>query len=43
MEKRKIRMYFPVDKAFTEGVEEYLLDCKGRNLKCSTINHCAQL
>ncbi len=39
MEKRKMKMCFPVDKTFAEGVEEYILDCKGRNLREGTINH----
>ena len=36
---RKIRMCVDVDKTFAEGFEEYILDCKSRNLRDGTIRH----
>lgn len=36
---KKIRMCFPNEKTFREGFEEYILDCKVRNLREGTINH----
>lgn len=36
---KKIRMRFPNEKTFREGFEEYILDCKARNLRDGTINH----
>ncbi len=36
---KKIRMCFPNGKTFQEGYEEYILDCKARNLPNGTINH----
>ena len=36
---KKIRMCFPNEKTFREGFEEYILDCKARNLRAGTINH----
>ena len=36
---KKIRMCFPNEKTFQEGFEEYILDCKARNLRDGTINH----
>ena len=36
---KKIRMCFPNEKTFREGFEEYILDCKARNLRDGTINH----
>jgi integrase/recombinase XerD len=36
---KKIRMCFPTGKTFEEGFEEYILDCKARNLRNGTINH----
>lgn len=36
---KKIRMCFPNEKMFREGFEEYILDCKARNLRDGTINH----
>lgn len=36
---KKIRMCFPNEKTFREGFEEYILDCKARNLREGTINH----
>ena len=35
---KKIRMCFPNEKTFREGFEEYILDCKARNLRDGTIN-----
>ena len=32
-------MCFPNEKTFREGFEEYILDCKARNLREGTINH----
>ena len=32
-------MCFPNEKTFREGFEEYILDCKARNLRDGTINH----
>ena len=36
---KKIRMCFPNEKTFKEGFEEYILDCKARNLRDGTISH----
>ena len=36
---KKIRMCFPNEKTFREGFEEYILDCKARNLRDGTISH----
>ena len=36
---KKIRMCFPNEKTFREEFEEYILDCKARNLREGTINH----
>ena len=36
---KKIRVCFPNEKTFREGFEEYILDCKARNLRDGTINH----
>jgi hypothetical protein len=36
---RKIRMCVDVEKTFAEGFEEYILDCKSRNLREGTIRH----
>ena len=36
---RKIRMCVDVEKTFAEGFEEYILDCKSRNLRDGTIRH----
>lgn len=36
---KKIRMCFPNAKTFREGFEEYVLNCKARNLRDGTINH----
>ena len=36
---KKIRMCCPNEKTFREGVEEYILDCRARNLRDGTINH----
>lgn len=36
---KKIRMCFLNEKTFREGFEEYILDCKARNLRDGTINH----
>ena len=36
---KKIRMCFPNEKTFKEGFEEYILDCKTRNLRDGTIRH----
>lgn len=36
---RKIRMCVPVAKTFAVGFEEYILDCKSRNLRDGTIRH----
>ena len=32
-------MCFPEDKTFSQGFEEYILDCKARNLREGTIQH----
>jgi len=36
---RKIRMCVDTEKTFEEGFEEYILDCKSRNLRDGTIRH----
>ena len=36
---KKMRMCFPREKTFVDGFEEYILDCKARNLREGTINH----
>lgn len=36
---KKMRMCFPREKRFVDGFEEYILDCKARNLREGTINH----
>ena len=36
---RKMRMCFPKEKTFADGFEEYILDCKARNLREKTIHH----
>lgn len=36
---KKMRMCFPIEKRFQEGFEEYILDCKARNLRKETIQH----
>ncbi len=36
---KKMRMCFPIEKRFQEGFEEYILDCKARNLREGTIRH----
>ena len=35
----KIKMQIANDRTFAEGCEEYLLDCKARNLRDGTIKH----
>ena len=37
--KRKMRMCAETQKTFEEGVAEYILDCKARNLRDGTIVH----
>ena len=39
MSKKKMRLCVVVGKTFEEGVAEYILDCKARNLRNGTINH----
>jgi len=39
MSKKKMRMCTIAGKTFVEGFEEYILDCKARNLRNGTINH----
>ena len=39
MSKRKMRMCTETQKTFEEGVAEYILDCKARNLRDGTIVH----
>ena len=39
MSKRKMRMCAETQKTFEEGVAEYILDCKSRNLRDGTIRH----
>lgn len=36
---RKMRMCFPNERTFQDGFEEYILDCKVRNLREGTITH----
>ena len=36
---QKIQMSITVSKTFQEGFEEYILDCKARNLRQGTIVH----
>ena len=36
---RKMRMCFPKEKTFADGFEEYILDCKPRNLREGAIHH----
>ena len=36
---RKIRMCVSADKTFAEGFEEYILDCKSRNLRTSNVHY----
>lgn len=36
---RKMRMCFPKEKTFADGFEEYILDCKARNLREGRIRH----
>jgi integrase/recombinase XerD len=36
---RKMRMSFPKEKTFADAFEEYILDCKARNLREGTIHH----
>ena len=36
---KKIRMCVDTDKTFAEGFEEYILDCKSRNLRDGTLRH----
>ena len=36
---KKMKMCFPREKRFVDGFEEYILDCKARNLWEGTINH----
>ena len=39
---KKMRMCFPNQKTFAEGFEEYILDCKARNLREGTLEHYRQ-
>lgn len=39
MAKKKMKMCAVTEKTFAEGVAEYLLDCKARNLRQGTIAH----
>lgn len=36
---KKMRMCFPKEKTFSDGFQEYILDCKARNLRAGTIRH----
>ena len=36
---KKMRMCFPKEKTFSDGFQEYILDCKARNLRGGTIHH----
>lgn len=36
---KKMRMCFPKEKTFSDGFQEYILDCKSRNLRDGTIHH----
>ena len=36
---KKMRMCFPKEKTFRDGFQEYILDCKARNLRDGTIHH----
>lgn len=36
---KKMRMCFPKEKTFEDGFQEYILDCKARNLREGTIRH----
>ncbi len=36
---KKMRMCFPKEKTFSDGFQEYILDCKARNLRDGTIHH----
>ena len=37
--KKKMRLFTEIGKTFEEGVAEYILDCKARNLRNGTIIH----
>ena len=37
--KKKMRLFTETGKTFEEGVAEYILDCKARNLRNGTITH----
>ena len=39
MRKKKMRLCASVEKTFEEGFQEYILDCKARNLRQGTIIH----
>ena len=39
---KRMRMYDGAERTFEEGVEEYILDMKARNLRDGTINHYRQ-
>ena len=39
---KRMRMYDGTERTFEEGVEEYILDMKARNLRDGTINHYRQ-
>ena len=36
---KKMRMCFPKEKTFSDWFQEYILDCKARNLRGGTIHH----
>ena len=36
---KKMRMCFPKEKTLSDGFQEYILDCKARNLRDGTIHH----
>jgi len=36
---KNLMMGFPQERTFQQGFEEYLLDCKARNLREGTLNH----
>ena len=36
---KKMKMCFPKEKTFADGFDEYVLDCKARNLREGTIHH----
>ena len=37
--KKRMRMTMKIEKTFKDGCEDYLLDCKARNLREGTLKH----